>query len=94
MFHVTELADGTVHIIGNQNGTFAFDPDDMSAPSSSGHYRNGFSFSGTDNSASDTSVFNIVGRDENGDQLKVQVRSHFTYANGEVRVANFEVRCS
>jgi hypothetical protein len=93
MFHITEFADGTGHVSGNQNGTFAFVPDDPSAPSSTGHYRNGFSSSITQNSASDTSVFNINGKLDNGDHLRVQIRSHFTFANGEVRVGNFSVSC-
>jgi hypothetical protein len=96
VFHVTEFADGSVHVSTNQNGTFAFVPDPVSNPdglSSSGHYRTGGSFSSTQNSITDTSVFNIVGRDENGDQVKVQIRSHFTIANGEVRVDNFELTC-
>jgi hypothetical protein len=92
-FHVTEFADGHVVLSANQVGTFEFEPLDPTEPSSSGRYRNGFTSTFAQNSGTDTSVFNVVGRDENGAQLRFQVRSHFTFANGEVRVDNFTVSC-
>ena len=93
-FHVTAFADGHVVVSANQVGTFEFEPFDPTQPSSSGRYRNGFTSTFSQNSGTDTSVFNVVGRDENGEKLRFQVRSHFTFANGEVRVDNFTVTCS
>ncbi|HUF98156.1 MAG TPA: hypothetical protein VMM60_08495 [Ilumatobacter sp.] len=93
-FHVTEFADGHVVISSNQVGTFEFEPTDPNEPSSSGRYRTGFTSTFMQNSATGTSVFNVVGRDENGEQVRFQVRSHFTFANGEVRVDNFTVACA
>jgi hypothetical protein len=78
----------------NQAGKFEFEPFDPAEPSSSGRYRTGFSSTFTQNSGTDTSVFNVVGRDENGEQVRFQVRSHITFANGEVRVDNMAVNCS
>ena len=62
-------------------------------PSSSGRYRNGFTSTFTQNSGTDTSVFNVVGRTEDGAQVRFQVRSHVTVAGGEVRVDNVTVSC-
>ena len=92
-FHVTAFADGHVVLSGNQAGTFESEPLDPTVPSSSGRYRNGFTSTFTQNAGTDTSVFNVVGRNENGEQVRFQVRSHFTFANGEVRVDNVTVSC-
>ena len=93
-FHVTAFADGHVSVSANQVGTFEFEPSDPTEPSSSGRYRNGFHDTFAKNSGNSTSVFVVVGRDENGERLRFQVRSHFTFANGEVRVDHFTVRCA
>ena len=92
-FHVTAFADGHVVLSANQTGTFEFEPLDPAEPSSSGRYRNGFSNTFAQNSGTNTSIFNVVGRDEIGQQVRFQVRSHFTFANGEVRVDNLTVNC-
>lgn len=92
-FHVTQFADGHGVVSGNQTGTFEFDPADPAQPSSSGRYRNGFSNTFTQNSEVFTSIFTVVGRDENGEQVRFQVREHFTIANGEVRVSNLTISC-
>jgi hypothetical protein len=93
VFHVTAFANGNVVIHANQAGTFEFVPDDPNELASSGRYRNGFTTRFTTNSESDTTVFTVVGRDSNGDQLRFQVRSHFTFANGELRVDHSSVSC-
>lgn len=92
-FHVTAFADGHLNVIANQAGTFAFEPLDPAEPSSSGRYRNGSSFVGTQNATTNTSVFTVAGRDDNGDRVRFQVRSTFVVANGEVRVDDFRVSC-
>jgi hypothetical protein len=94
VFHVTAFANGNILLHGNQTGTFDFVPDDPDAPSSSGHYRTGFTTRFTANTGSDTSVFTVVGRDSEGQHLRFQVRSHFTFANGELRVDHSAVSCS
>jgi hypothetical protein len=94
VFHVTAFADGNIVLHGNQSGTFSFVPDDPDAPSSSGRYRNGFTARLTANTETDTSVFTVVGRDSEGQHLRFQVRSHFTFANGELRVDHSAVSCS
>jgi hypothetical protein len=93
-FHVTAFADGHVVVSANQVGTFEFEPSDPDQPSISGHYRNGFTSTFAQNSGVDTSVFNVVGRDENGERVRFQVRTHFTFANGEVKVEKFYVNCA
>jgi hypothetical protein len=93
-FHVTQFADGHSVVSGMQAGSFAFDPDDPAVASSSGRYRTGFANTLTQNSASSTSVFTAVGKDTNGDQIHFQVRSHFTFANGELRSESFTVSCA
>lgn len=92
-FHVTQFADGHSVVTGNQAGTFDFESSDPAAPDSTGRYRNGFSSTFTQNAATSTSVFTVVGRDDNGDQVRFQVRSTFTFANGDVRVDHFTVSC-
>lgn len=92
-FHVTQFADGHAVVSGNQTGSFEFEPTDPAQPNSSGRYRNGFSNVFTQNSEVFTSVFTVVGRNENGEQVRFQVREHVTIANGEVRVSNFTVSC-
>jgi len=92
-FHITQFADGHAVATGSQAGSFAFAPFDPTAPDSSGRYRTGFNSTFTQNSESTTSVFTVVGRDDNGDQVRFQVRSHFTLANGEVRVDHFTLSC-
>src|SRR5215217_2079490 len=87
-FHITAFEDGHVVVSGSQAGSFESEPLDPTVPSSSGRYRNGFTSTFTQNSGTDTSVFNVVGRNEDGEQVRFQVRSHFTFANGEVRVDN------
>ena len=92
-FHVTAFADGHVVLSANQAGSFEFTPSDPTGPSSSGRYRNGFTSTFMQSSGTDTSVFNVAGRDENGEHVRFQVRSHVTFANGEVRVDNVTVSC-
>ena len=92
-FHVTEFADGHAVTKGNQAGTFDFVSSDPAAPGSSGRYRNGFTDTFSSNSVTSTSVFTVVGRDDSGEKVQFQVRSHLTFANGEVRVDGFTVSC-
>ena len=92
-FHVTAFADGHIAIKAVQTGTFDFTPADPTAVGSSGRYRNGFSDTFTTNTFSSTSVFTVVGRFDDGAQLRFQVRSHFTFANGDVRVDHVTVSC-
>jgi hypothetical protein len=42
VFHVTAFADGHLNVVGNQTGTFEFEPNDPNEPSSSGRYRQAF----------------------------------------------------
>lgn len=93
VFHITAFADGHSTIVANQEGSFYFVPTDPLAPTSSGHYRNGFSDTFENNSGTHTSVFLAVGRDTNGAQVKFKVSTHFTFANGEVRVDNTTISC-
>ena len=59
----------------------------------SGRYRTGFTSRFTQNTGSDTSVFTVVGRTTDGEQVRFQVRSHFTFANGELRVDHSTLSC-
>lgn len=94
VFHITLFADGSVTILDNDQGSFYFVPNDQSAPTSSGHYRNGFSDTFRTNfDEAFTATFLAVGRDANGAQLKFKVTSHYTFANGEVRVDKTTVSC-
>ena len=93
MFHVTGFADGHYTVAGNQTGTFDFVPDDPSALSGSGHYRNGFRDVSGPNGFSFSSGFVVNGRFEDGSKLKFQVKQTLVVANGEVRVEKFEVSC-
>ena len=94
VFHITEFADGDVAITSNEAGTFTFVPDDPAQPSSSGRYRTGFHSSFTQNAGVDTSVLIVVGETQTGEVVRFQIRSHFTFANGELRVDHFDVNCA
>ncbi|HZI45824.1 MAG TPA: hypothetical protein VFD53_11415, partial [Ilumatobacter sp.] len=60
---------------------------------STGRYRTGSTTRFTQNTGSDTSVFTVVGRTSDGERVRFQVRSHFTFANGELRVDHSTVSC-
>ena len=93
MFHVTGFADGHFSVVGNQTGTFDFQPNDPSEPSGSGHYRNGFRETSVQNGGSFSSVFVVNGRFEDGAKLKFQVKQTIVVANGEVRVDRLDIAC-
>ncbi|NNE12150.1 MAG: hypothetical protein HKN41_07895 [Ilumatobacter sp.] len=83
VFHITEFEDGVSVTVNNQ-GSFDYVPFD--GVPSSGHYRNGFHFSANANAVVDHSVFTGAGVDDDGVHENFHVRTHFTWANGEVRV--------
>jgi len=94
VFHVTEFEDGHVNVHFNQVGTFAFEPTDENEPSSSGRYRqSGHTVISQQDHVVDTFAFTVVGRDENGDKVKFQIKQTFVFANGEIRVDNMSVGC-
>jgi hypothetical protein len=92
-FHITQFDDGHYAVVGNQRGTFSFDPDDDAEPSSTGHYVTRFRDTGVENGGGFTSVFNVVGRFDDGALLRFQVREQFVFANGELRVDRVSVAC-
>jgi hypothetical protein len=94
VFHITEFADGDVAVTSNESGTFTFVPDDPAQPSSAGRYRTGFHSTFTQTVGLDTSVLVVVGRTETGELVRFQIRSHFTFAGGEIRADHFEVNCA
>ena len=93
MFHVTGFEDGHYTVVGNQTGTFEFEPQDPNEPSSSGHYRNGFKDVGVQNGLSFSSSFVVNGKFDDGSKLKFQVKQTFVVANGEIRVDRIDVSC-
>ncbi len=93
LFHVTGFADGHFKVVGNQTGTFDFEPNDPGEPSGSGHYRNGFRDVSVQNGGSFSSVFVVNGRFEDGSQLKFQIKETIVFANGELRVDRFDISC-
>ena len=93
MFHVTGFADGHYTVVGNQTGTFYFEPNDPNEPSSSGHYRSGFKDVAVQNGLSFSSSFVANGRFDDGSKLKFQVKQTFVVANGEIRVDRIDVSC-
>jgi hypothetical protein len=94
-FHVTGFGpeDGHYAVTGNQVGSFSFEPVDPSEPSSTGRYRDGFHDRSVQNGAGFTSVLTVVGRDENGEHFRFQIRENYVFANGEMRVESFDVSC-
>lgn len=94
-FHFTGFGpeDGHYAVTGNQVGTFSFEPADPSEPGSTGRYRDGFHDRSVQNGAGFTRVFNVAGRDDNGDHFRFQIRENYVFANGEMRVENFDVSC-
>jgi hypothetical protein len=94
-FHFTGFGpeDGHYAVTGNQVGTFSFEPADPNEPSASGRYRDGFHDRFVQNGGGLTSVLTVVGRDENGDHIRFQIRENYVFANGEIRVDGFDVSC-
>jgi hypothetical protein len=93
MFHVTGFEDGHYTVVGNQIGTFEFEPLDPNEPSSSGRYRNGFRDVAVQNGLSFSSRFVVNGTFDDGSKLKFQIKQTFVVANGEIRVDRFDVSC-
>ena len=93
VFHVTSFADGHVNVVGNQTGTFEFEPNDPTEQSTSGRYRNAFREGLAQNGVQFHSTFTTNGTFEDGSKLKFTVKSTFVLSNGEVRVDRFEVIC-
>jgi hypothetical protein len=93
VFHITAFENGDVLLRANQAGTFNFVPNDPDELAVSGRYRTGFTTRFTQNTGSDTSVFTVVGRNADGERVRFQVRSHFTFANGELRVDHSTLSC-
>jgi hypothetical protein len=62
VFHITTLADGTLHIHIDANGTFTFTPDDPSIPATAGHFSAPIQFNGNRQSAEFTAVQTLSAR--------------------------------
>ena len=94
-FHVTGFGpeDGHYAVTGNQVGTFAFEPLDPNEVGATGRYRDGFHDRSVQNGGGFTSVQNVVGRDENGEHVRYQIRQNYVVANGEIRVDSFDLSC-
>jgi len=93
MFHVTDFDDGHYTVVGNQTGTFEFEPTDPAEQSGSGRYRSGFRDVSVQNGGSYSSGFVVNGRFEDGSKLQFQVKQTIVFANGEIRVDRFDVSC-
>ena len=93
VFHVTAFENDDVRLHSSQSGTFEFVPDDPAELTSTGRYRTGSTTRFTQNTGSDTSVFTVVGRTSDGERVRFQVRSHFTFANGGIRVDHSTLSC-
>ena len=93
VFHVTAFEDGHLNVVGNQTGTFEFEPNDPTEQSSSGRYRQAFREGVGQNGVQFRNTFTANGRFEDGSKLKFTVKSTFVVSNGEVRVDRFEVGC-
>lgn len=94
-FHFTGFGpeDGHYAVTGNQAGTFIFVPLDADEPGVTGRYRDGFHDRSVQNGGGFTRVLTVVGRDDNGDQVRFQIRENYVFANGEMRVESFDVSC-
>jgi hypothetical protein len=87
VFHITEFANGTVHVTGTATGTFLIDTIDASKPDFSGHFTQWFGFNGNNQSATGTSTFTVVGKGTDGSRLRFHDTMHFTVnANGVVTI--------
>jgi hypothetical protein len=87
VFHITEFANGTVHVTGTATGRFLLDTIDASKPDFSGHFTQWFGFNGNNRSAAGTSTFTVVGKGTDGSRLRFHDTMHFTVnANGVVTV--------
>ncbi len=82
VFHVTAFADGSVHVNGNQTGTFFFVPNDPTLLTSTGHYSEPFSFTVTANTYTETDVFNVHGQTTDGSPVCIRTRFHITVVDG------------
>jgi hypothetical protein len=87
VFHITEFANGTVHVTGTTTGTFLIDTIAPSKPDFSGHFTSWFGFNGNNKNVAGTFTFTVVGKGTDGSTLTFHETAHFTLnANGEVTV--------
>ena len=93
VFHVTAFADGHLNVVGNQTGTFEFEPNDPNEPSSSGRYRQAFRDGSAQNGAQFHTTFTANGRFDDGSKLQFTVKSTIVVSNGEIRVDRMDVSC-
>lgn len=89
--HLTQFADGHFVFLGSDWGSFEFVPD--VGRTVSGRYHNGGVTVVTQNSYVSNSVSVNAGKFEDGEPAVFRIRTHYTWANGEVRAENVDVIC-
>lgn len=83
VFHITEFANGTVHVTGTTTGTFTLDTLDAAKPDFSGRFTEWFGFNGNTKSVNGTFTFSVTGKGSDGSRLRFHDVAHFTLnANG------------
>lgn len=90
VFHITEFANGTVHVTGTATGTFTVDTLDPTKPDFSGRFTNWFGFNGNTKSVNGTFTFTVRGTGTDGTRLRFQEVGHFTLNANGVPTVDFD----
>ena len=93
VFHITEFADGHVHVTGTGTGTFTFDTTDPSKPDFTGRFTQWFGAHSNPNVDNSTSTFTVHGRGTDGSRLQFHETAHFLVVDGELQVEFDKIRC-
>lgn len=94
VFHITEFADGTVHVTGTTTGTFSLDALKASAVDFTGRFTQWFGFNGNNKNATGSFTFSVTGTGTDGSTLHFQETAQFKVnANGDVVVEFDKIRC-
>lgn len=94
VFHITEFADGTVHVTGTTTGTFSLDALKDSAVDFTGRFTQWFGFNGNNKNATGSFTFSVTGTGTDGSTLRFQETAQFKVnANGDVVVEFDKIKC-
>jgi hypothetical protein len=93
VLHVTEFADGHVHVTGTFTGTVAIDTTDPSKPDYSGRFTQWFGENRNVNTENGTFTFSVRARGTDGSRLQFHETAHFLAVGGDLQVEFDKMRC-
>jgi hypothetical protein len=87
VFHITELADGSLHLTGHSTVTVTFTPDDPTQTTYEGHETFAFSESSSDQSFATTTTSHLRVKGTDGTFLTIREVAHLTVNPNAVAVS-------